>query len=292
MSVDYRYVGRDAASQKKAVELLKRCFEEWHFFESRFGTRFPFIEESFMAFDAGGNALGHVGIMPFDISDGNGGCWKVAGIASVGVAPEARKQGIADRLCKNAGAWAAENGFDLMLLYTAAGRVYEKSGFQRVMTPACSLLKRDVPAAGGEWKNSAVLTPCEKALIKELYNNADKPAGRVIRRENEEFFHSWHWYFTWDYNQWRVAGNSYALLTGGVLSEICGDPDEYPVLLEGVDKAFISDSDPVYKLLQKNGFTASNAPADLPECWHGECAMQKFLTIKEQNLFFPLADKF
>ena len=150
MSEKFLYVSNDQTQQSKAVDMLCRCFDEWIDFSQQYGKCFPFHEESFIAVDDSENLLGHVGIMPFEIFYDNEKSLKVAGLASVGVTPEARNRNIAHNLCTLAGNWAEKQGFDLMLLYTGAARVYEKSSWE-CFTPPYTMLKNP--------EKSSALTP-------------------------------------------------------------------------------------------------------------------------------------
>ncbi len=114
------FTGDDPTPQRAAVDLLARCFDVWAERKIIFKGRFPFREFSFVARNQSGETVGHLGIIPFDVQDGNKGVIRMAGVASVATAPEYRKCGIASLLCQTASAWASENGFAAMPLYTSA----------------------------------------------------------------------------------------------------------------------------------------------------------------------------
>ncbi|MBE6367162.1 MAG: GNAT family N-acetyltransferase [Lentisphaerae bacterium] len=288
--IDYVYSNcNDLEVQAQAVDMLGRCFEEWQIFKAQYGRTFPFLEHSFTAWAGNKVLAGHVGIMPLEISDGSGGFLQVAGLASVGVAPEFRGCGIAHELCMKAAQWAQENNFDLMMLYTDVPKVYQKSSWQIYAAPGVFLTK---PSAGdadlGMVKSSDELSAAEKAFIIAQYEALPPLAGRVRRSRDGKYFHSWAWLFKNPLNRWLLLPAGYILFTDNCLSEIAGDTGS--VILPG-RQAFLSSSDPALPILQEQAWQIQTT---LPECWHGECAMFKSLrsNLLPPNIFFPLADKF
>ena len=167
-SIEIINAGADPGVQSQAMSLLCRCFDEWVDFRNRWGDRFPFLEYSFVA-KINGEIVGHVGIMPFDIDDGTGGVLRMAGVASVGVAPEHRGRGIAGMLCEAAAQWAAEEKYDAMPLYTGVPRVYEKCGWEVVGSGGEAFVPPDTAdPQNDKWKRGAELTVREKSLIQSL----------------------------------------------------------------------------------------------------------------------------
>ena len=293
--IDYIFTGHNQDYQYQAVQLLKRCFDEWVDFEQSYGTTFPFREESFMAFDEKGVAVGHVGLMPFAVADGCGGLLKAAGVASVGVAPEARRQGIADKLCCMAAEWAEKQGFDCMPLYTGMPQVYAKSHWQTVQPNGTMLIApAEEKKAGAVWKKGSELTVNEKTQIIQSYLAIAQIPGRVLRTF-DQFFHSWEWLFAMPTHQWLVDEkvNGYALKVENVLAEIAGDLEYYARIAE-TEKAFLAFEDPACQVLTATGWQEQERDTITPECWHGETAMNYVLPDKKVpvNFFFPLGDKF
>lgn len=291
----FLFVGNDSVHQSAAVDMLGRCFDEWVDFAAVYGKKFPFREESFVCYDENNFMLGHVGIMPFEIFDGNGNTLRCAGLASVGTAPEARGRGIANKLCSMAADWASSEGFDLMLLYTAAARVYEKSQWAK-FSAANITLNNPAPAAQtGTWKSSAELTDSEKSMIIKCYNTSAPFSGKVKRSCDGKFFHSWQWLWQNPLARWQINGSMYALMIEDVLAEINGDLDSQTLkaAADSANSAFLSSQDPAAELLQKFSWTAE-PDSITPTCWHGETAMYKMLNgnTLPQKLCMPLADKF
>ena len=294
MSEKFLYVSNDQTQQSKAVDMLCRCFDEWIDFSQQYGKCFPFHEESFIAVDDSENLLGHVGIMPFEIFYDNGKPLKVAGLASVGVTPEARNRNIAHNLCTLAGNWAEKQGFDLMLLYTGAARVYEKSSWE-CFTPPYTMLKNPEKSSAGCWKKGSELTEKEKAFIKECYQKSPLKSGMVLRSNDAKFFHSWHWMWQNPLNLWQVTENGYSIKIENVIAEIAGSLDRASIkeLISGAEYTFLHPEHAANNVLHDLNWQTFEAAAS-PLCWHGEVAMCKVLnkTINAENIFMPLADKF
>lgn len=295
MEIEYFYAGTDQAVQAGAVDMLRQCFDEWIGFIRQYGRRFPFTEHSFVALQDQ-KIIGHAGVIPFDISDGSGGVLHTAGLASVAVRPEARGCGIAHKLCTMAAAWSAVKNFDLMLLYTGAARVYEKSSWQTIADPACVYLVTDSKAARQNWKSASGLSASEKAFIKECYQALPPLSGRVIRPDNDQSFHSWEWFFSNPATCFKLTKHGYAVQIEDVLCEVAAPAGEQylPELLDDVQSAFLSPEDPAAQFfMQQKNCRCSSDPRDFP-VWHGEIAMQKSLNGKAlpEKLYLPLADKF
>lgn len=294
MPEKYLYIANDPVLQSQAVELLCRCFDEWVDFSNKYGKCFPFHEESFAAFDEKDNMLGHVGIMPFEIRYGESETLRVAGLASVGVIPEARNRNIAHNLCCAAADWAEKADFDLMLLYTGAARVYEKSHWQ-CFTPPYSMLKNTSESSGGNWKKGCELSEKEKSFIRECYNSSMIFSGMVKRSDDPRFFHSWNWMWQNPANLWQVTRHGYSVKSGNSIGEIAGDlaVETISELVSGAEYTFLHPLDKANTLLQKlNWQVLKNITA--PPCWYGETAMYKVFnkSINTADIFMPLTDKF
>lgn len=295
MAIEFFYAGSDPRLQAEAVDMLALCFDEWVTFRQKYGCRFPFVEHSFAARESG-ELLGHVGIMPFEISDGRGAHLQVAGLASVGVHPRARGRNIAHELCTLAAEWAGNAQFDLMLLYTAAARVYEKSSWQVSQSVNNTLLTApDERNAGGCWKSAAELSDREKSFIQAAYQALPPLAGRVRRSVDGKYFHSWPWFFANPASRFKLTDHGYILQIENVVCEVAAPEGEAYLaeLLSGVKSAFLSPDDPAARFLKQNGYRSNNCIGDFG-VWHGEVAMQKILLDRagQTPLYWPLADKF
>ena len=289
------FAGDDPVRQSRAVGLLARCFDEWREFQKRYGDRFPFLELSFLALGADGAPAGHVGLMPFEISDGRGGSLRMAGVASVGVAPEYRGRGIAAMLCEAAAVWAREHGFDAMPLYTGVPPVYARCGWKTVPSGGRTLsAPPERAAARRNWRQGSDLSEAEKTFIRRCYENSPPLAGRVRREEAGKSFHAWSNLFANELNRFLVTPEGYALTTGGVLAEMAGDTDAVAGAVTEVPTAFLAPHDPAARSLLRCGWQITPARSDAPDCWHGEVAMVKTLAGRPlpDELFFPLPDKF
>lgn len=291
--IEYVFAGTDPALQNTAIPMLCRCFDEWQMFRARYGEQFPFEEISFLA-RADGRIAGHVGVMEFPVQDGCGGTLRMAGVASVGVAPEYRGRGIARELCTLAAKWAAQNGFAALPLYTGVPKVYAQCGWRSVPSNGVTLQPPPAAAAAAdEWRSGSTLTKAEKAWIIQCYEALPPLPGRVVRDIAGPRFHSWEWVFASDLNRFLVAPEGYALAVDGVLAEIGGDGAALARRCTGVASAFLSPRDRAAEALRAEGWREAQDSPDAPECWHGEGAMLNILpgrTVPDR-LFFPLADK-
>ena len=291
--IEYLFAGTDPEHQSTAVDMLCRCFDEWRMFRAQYGRCFPFEEFSFLA-RVDGVLAGHVGVMEFPVQDGSGGTLRMAGVASVGVAPEYRGRGIAGELCSHAAAWAGQNGFAALPLYTGVPRVYAKCGWQTV--PSNGITLQAPPATAAEvcgWRSGNTLTKAEKERIITCYEALPPLPGRVVRATSGKRFHSWEWLFANDLNRFLVTPEGYALAADGILAEIGGEAEAVARHCGGVSSAFLSPLDHAADALRAADWRMTEQ-TDAPECWHGERAMLKLLPGKTvpDRLFFPLADKF
>ena len=288
--IKVKFIGDDQELQRPALDLLARCFEVWAERKRIFG-KFPFRELSFIALD-GDIVCGHLGLIPLETVADDGSIIRLAGVASVAVAPEYRKRGAAGKMCDAAAHWAKENGFDAMPLYTSVMRVYEKSGWA-VFPVEMQTLKAPEKASdsGNLWKSSASLSEEEKTFIVKCYENMPPLPGRIIRVTDAYAANSWQRLFSKDNLLWYLAPQGYILAVDGVIGEVCGKIDTIPA---GVDKAFLSIHDAAYSQLVNCGWQKDLPPEAIPECWDGEVAMMKIFHPEKipAKLFFPLANKF
>lgn len=289
-NIEVKFIGDDQELQRPALELLARCFDVWAERKRIFG-QFPFRELSFIALD-GDTVCGHLGIIPFESLAADGSLIRLAGVASVAVAPEYRKRGVAGKMCEAATCWAEKNNFDAMPLYTSVMRVYEKNGWE-IFPVEMQTLKAPAATAdsGNFWKNSASLSEDEKAFIIYCHENMPPLPGRIIRLKDDYAANSWHRLFSKDALLFHLTETGYIMALDGVIAEICGTVAAIP---PGVSKAFLSIHDPAYRQLVQLNWQPDLTPEELPECWDGEVVMMKILDPGKipQGIFFPLANKF
>ena len=286
-----QFAGDDPAVQREAVDLLARCFEVWAERKVAFKGRFPFREHSFVARNHTGEVVGHLGIIPFDVRSGKGDTISMAGVASVAVAPECRKLGIAGMLCQQAAEWAEQNHFAAMPLYTSVFRVYEKNGWQTAASNGY-LLKNPRPQNDfSQWKTGTELTCDEQNMIKELYCRRRDIAGWVVRTGDPYDAVSWQRLFSKPGYLWYIHDSGYLLSVDGTLAEVCGD---IPAEHAGMDFAFLAKHDPACAGLISAGWCDVSGDYPQPPCWEGEAVMNKVITpgMLPENLFFPLPHKF
>ena len=286
-----QFAGDDPAVQREAVDLLARCFEVWAERKVTFKGRFPFREQSFVARDHAGEVVGHLGIIPFDLRSGKGDTISMAGVASVAVAPEYRKLGIAGMLCQQAAIWAEKNHFAAMPLYTSAFRVYEKNHWQMADSNGC-LLKNPFPQrSSAGWKSGAELSCDEQNFIRKLYDQRHDVAGWVVRTEDPYDAVSWQRLFSKPGYSWYIHDSGYMLSADGTLAEVCG---RIPVTCAGMEFAFFAKHDPACAELISAGWSDVSAEYPQPPCWEGEAVMTRIITpgMLPENLFFPLPHKF
>lgn len=288
--IQYCFIGDDPELQREAVDLLARCFTVWAERKITFKGRFPFREHSFIARNPAGETVGHLGIIPFEIQNANGDWIAMAGVASVAVLPEWRMKGIAGKLCEEAARHAEKCNFAAMPLYTAAVRVYEKSGWQIVPSGA-KLLKN--PSASGDpgWRDGSSLSENEREFIINCYQNMPPLTGRVKRTFDAYDAVSWQRLFSKPCHRWQLNDSGYILSVDGTIGEGCGDWKNIP---GGCETALISENDPFYTALINSGWSDITAAHQLPPCWDGETVMLKTLqeNLTPGNIFFPLANKF
>lgn len=284
----------DSDEQNKILPLLGRCFPDyWEQIAVKTG-KMPFEEISFAAFD-GDIPIGHCGIIPYEMYC-NGQIYKMAGIASVATAPEYRKQGIAQNLCKLATGWAAENGFASLPLYTAFFRVYEVAGWKKLDVPETLTVKLSAPALN--WRHGKELTATEQQNIIHLYNSGEIFNGKVLRKDSGTL-HSWARIFEDMEFEFAVISGAYAIKSGGVIIE-CNFDHSMSLPEKQNFFAGLSDHGAVTYLLPPTGEISKiteyyNCTGSALDAMHGERPM--VLDIIQQfhidnQIFFPVTDKF
>ena len=286
-----QFAGDDPVIQREAVDLLARCFDVWAKRRVIFKGRFPFREQSFVARNHTGEVVGHLGIIPFEIHSGSDNTVSMAGVASVAVAPECRKLGIAGMLCQQATEWAEKNHFAAMPLYTSVFRVYEKNHWQTVASNGCLLKNPRPQTACPDWKTGTGLTGDEQKFIKELYCARRDIAGWVVRTEDPYDAVSWQRLFSKPGYLWYIHDSGFMLSVDNTLAEVCGT---LPTDRAGMDFAFLSKHDPACSELRNAGWQEVSEEYPIPPCWEGEAVMNKIITpgAVPENLFFPLPHKF
>ena len=285
-----KFTGDDPAVQKEAVDLLARCFEVWAERKITFKGKFPFREFSFVARNQAGQVVGHLGIIPFEMKNCSGETLKMAGVASVAVAPECRKHGIAGMLCKSAVGWAEKNDFDAMPLYTSACRVYEKNGWQ-IFPSGAIFLQSPVPSSdSGNWKPNDLLSDEEKEFIIKCYDSAPTLTGQVVRTMDAYDAMSWQRLFSKPGFRWQLNDSGYILSVDNVICECCN----FAGVPSGNDQAFLSRHDPECQKFLDVRWSEKSEVGATPPCWDGETVMMKILPEKSlpEDIFFPLAHKF
>ncbi len=295
MSITYRILPIE--EQWKAAELMGKCFPDYWEQLAASQKRFPYDEMSFAA-ESGGELAGHLGLMFFDISDGNGQYLRQAGVASVAVLPEYRKQGIAETLCRNAVEWAENENIADLPLFTGLFRVYEKSGWRIYENSKPKTAMLSVPKNPVSLRKGSDLTLTEQKQIQELYRNGFDFPGKV-RRGTGSAFHHWPRIFSEPDFRFLPAPDGYIIIRDNTVAEAFFKPDTPPekqieLLSQGADKdgavtLALPESSPVWDMLEKQNIPL--APAKHDPC-HGEKPMLYRQSPKECNLYFPLVDKF
>ena len=294
MAVNIVFAGEDIEFQRQAVDVLARCFDVWQMRKQQYHGRFPFRELSFVAI-TDGTVIGHAGIIPFEVQASGGKTLKMAGIASVAVAPEWRQQGIAGNLCRHAAAWAAKQKFDAMPLYTERINVYRHCGWE-IFPPGVATLTspREKKSDLSKWLSPEELSVADKELIIRSYRDAAACPGRVVRVDDPASAMSWSYLFRKAAGRWKIfPGKGYLLAMDGVLAEYGGEIEAQMIDESQVAQALFSPADPMCANLAALNWQIKVHHDDLPECWEGEAVMMRTLTEKAlPELFFPLANKF
>ena len=148
-------------------------------------THNPFggLEHLVVVEDAGG-VVGHAFLFPFQASFG-GVAVKVGGIASVGVAPEARGRGIATELMSHLHALSDRRGDALTMLYAFRHGFYERLGY--ATTSSRKRLAIDTRSVPGAWRALARgrvrgVRPGDDKTIRRLHARAAERASGWITR--------------------------------------------------------------------------------------------------------------
>jgi len=294
-----------AEEQPKTLPLLGRCFTEYWEVIANTMTTFPHDCISFAAIDENGDIIGHVGITDYIISDGKGGSMKMAGIASVAVAPEARGLNIATKLCCAARDWAQENGYASLPLYTGLDRVYGKSGWVNYVSGTNRKLKSNGASCPICLKPARELSDQEKQTIIALYEGGEDFFGKYVRGNATSYF-DWTRLFKEENYTFALSDGIYGLLMDGNLVELCWRSD---LPLKAVGECVnaiaaaadnqelhmsLPDTSAVWSALSECGYAVELSTKDL---MHGEHPMYFDLVqpgphSMVPSLFYPLAEKF
>ena len=303
-NITCRVIPPCSAEQDDLLPLLARCFPN-HWGKRPPGSPFPYAGTSFVA-EAAGKFIGHAAIMHMK-SEVAGQVLDVGGLASVGVDPDWRGRGIAERLCRLAEAYFGERNFAMLSLYTALYRVYEKSGWRRYDNA-----ERPWTLAG----NGEPLIPGvagaeldETARRKVLSANASgaKFPGKTVRYEGPKVRHSWKNLFGRANLRFYLSPNGYAVTCHGILEELFAPLPERKALLASVlaaNAGEVTVAVPPECLSRDEaagyGFTVSGEAKQDPMA--GESPMIYTYTdgrfpelteaIAEKRLYFPAIDKF
>ena len=284
----------DCETQKEAAGLLGRIFPDYWEQTAAKNQGFPFDEISFAARAENGRMCGHVGVMPFSVSDGAGGILRFAGIASVAVDPDFRGHGISTALCEAAAEWAVGNGMDALPLFTGKSGVYSRHGWaeypvhppRKTVPPKSSAVPlRRIPAAQ--------LSEREKARIIRFYEQSFVFPGKVLR-SCDSAFHAWPRIFREPDFKFLLSDSGYALVLDGAVTELCTFPGAETELLSSMGSLpftlALPSMHPVWEELRRDGWTMMNNPDDV---YHGEGVMiRPAVSSVPRNLYFPCADKF
>lgn len=284
------------SEQHLILPLLGKSFPDyWEQLALKNG-KMPYEEISFAAFE-GDKVVGHCGIIPYRILCDNS-VVPMAGVASVAVAPDYRKRGIARELCCFAAQWAKEEKFVSLPLYTAHCRVYESAGWAVLETLGAKRIVSGKKTAALSWEHGSLLSEKEKENIIRLYNNSPEFAGKVLR-DDIGTLHSWERIFAEPEFRFAVVPKMYAIKTGNTVIEIAFDIPETSVADRkrlfyqlGVQKLFLPETEIVKELLAGVEFEEIS-PDDV---MHGEKVM--VLDVDGRNfhdsrqIFFPITDKF
>lgn len=282
--------------QSAVLPLLGVCFPTCWQSIADTCSEMPFEEISFGAFDAG-KLIAHCGLIPHDIYM-NGSWYTIAGIASVAVAPEYRKKGVAKMLCSFAAEWAEANDYALLPLYTEFFRVYEICGWEKFVIPPTVKRKNSSNIeCKVDWKRGSELTETEKNTIINIYESGETFNGK-IKRLSQGKLQSWDRIFSKNH-RFALNCRMYAALVDGVLAEIYFAPkvsDEekrnfFSSL--GEHPCYLPPTASTKMLMAEYDWQLSDDDA-----MHGERPMiripQKSNAVSENihSLFFALMDKF
>ena len=303
--IRYRVISPCSEEQDGLLPLLGRCLPvPWG------GRKPPFhyAGTSFVA-EAGGEFVGHAAIMRIEIETGDGAVVPVGGLASVGVDPNYRGHGIAEKLCRMAQEHFRAEGFAMLTLYTALYRVYEKSGWRRYDNADLPWTIRQQTApvrvqsgvAGPELSEAM-----REHVVGSKLNGATFP-GKARRYEGPRVSHSWKRLFSRKGLRFYLSAQGYAACDDGVLEELYAPAEERRELLE----AALAENDgkltvavPPQCLAKSEAQSLGFAVSDKAEIdpMHGESPMIYTFdngrcpaleaAIRDRRFFFPSIDKF
>ncbi len=293
-----------AAEQHRVLALLGRCFPAYWEQLALQEASFPFDEMSLVAED-NGEIAGHVGLLFFTVSGGDGNFYDQAGIASVAVAPEYRGRGIADTLCRMAAEWAQrEQHFASLPLFTGLDRVYLKSGWRnyRNFAPRRVQLPASSPVS---FRKGPELNAGEREAIRQFYLAGEDFPGKVRRGDVTEF-HAWPRLFAEPEFEFFVNDTGYILVIEGAVAEAFWTPEaddtaivrlvSHAAEADGALTVAMPESSRIWGALRQAGAAIEVASDDR---MHGEHAMLFDFSdpgwnriIATEALYFPLADKF
>ncbi len=303
-NITYRVIPPCSAEQDNLLTLLARCFPNaWG--KRAPGSPFPYAGTSFVA-EAGGHFIGHAAIMHMK-SEVAGQVLDVGGLASVGVDPDWRGRGIAEKLCRMAEAYFGERNYAMLSLYTALYRVYEKSGWRRYDNAE----KPWTLAGNGEKLIPGVAGADldETARERVLAANASgaKFPGKTVRYEGPKVRHSWKNLFARGNLRCYLAPGGYAVTCHGILEELFALGSERKALLASVladNAGEVTVAVPPECLSRDEaagyGFAVSGEAKQDPMA--GESPMiytyndgrfpELAKALAEKRLYFPAIDKF
>ena len=303
-NITYRVIPPCSAEQDNLLTLLARCFPNaWG--KRPPGSPFPYAGTSFVA-EAAGKFIGHAAIMHMK-SEVAGQVLDIGGLASVGVDPDWRGRGIAEKLCRLAEAYFGERNFAMLSLYTALYRVYEKSGWRRydnAERPWTLAGKGEalIPGVAG-----ADLDETAQARVLAANASGAKFPGKTVRYEGTKVRHSWKNLFGRANLRFYLAPNGYAITCHGILEELFAPESERKMLLASAlaeNAGEVTVAVPPECLSRdeaaKYGFAVSCEAKQDPMA--GESPMiytyddgrfpELARAIAEKRLFFPAIDKF
>ena len=303
-NITYRVILPCSAEQDNLLTLLARCFPNaWG--KRPPGSPFPYAGTSFVA-EAAGKFIGHAAIMHMK-SEVAGQVLDVGGLASVGVDPDWRGRGIAERLCRMAEAYFGERNFAMLSLYTALYRVYEKSGWRRYDNAERPWTlagegEQLIPGVAG-----ADLDETERRKVLAANASGAKFPGKTVRYEGSKVRHSWKNLFGRANLRFYLSQDGYAVTCHGILEELFALGSERKALLASVlaeNAGEVTVAVPPECLSRSEaagyGFAVSREAKQDPMA--GESPMIYTYTdgrfpelakaLAEKRLFFPAIDKF
>jgi len=304
--LSYRTIAPCSPEQEDVIPLLCRCFPN-HWGKRPPGTPFPYNGISFIAED-GSRKVGHAAVMRFEISI-RGRVYTVGGIASVGVDPEYRKQGIAERLCCNIFDYCRENGYAMVTLITGVGRVYEKAGwlYYKNALPFRTITG-ELPFCGVDIKLADELSAIDRAHIIRCQTGGVDFSGKFRRYEGPKVKHSWSSILGRGNLIFALSENGYAIADKkGVLEDLNAPATEKQALLGAILSACSSKvinaiapeqltEDEAVKMGLKISSENAFDPMDGEYPMYRITDTEKFADVREamekQEIFFTVLDKF